>query len=226
MAEQLTFDLPTRVSRARGDFFVSEANALAVARLDAVETWPNGKLVLVGPEGSGKTHLGFVWAEAVGARRASIGSLIVSEIPELDTPVFIECQDELPRDARDEENLFHLHNHMASAKLPLLFLARRPPAQWDIALPDLKSRMVATDIVRIDPPDDALLSAVLLKQFADRQLQVQPAVISYLVTHMQRSFAEAEWLVDALDKAALAQGRAVTRPLAQSVLDNRPPQTA
>ncbi len=225
MAEQLTFNLPTRVSRARGDFFVSEANALAVARLEAVETWPNGKLVLVGPKGSGKTHLAHVWAEAQGARGLAVADLPGLDVIDVKDPLFVEC-DTVELDGAIAETLFHLHNHMAAAKLPLLLLAQHPPAQWDIALPDLKSRMEATDIVRIEAPDDALLAAVLLKQFADRQLQVQPAVISYLVTHMQRSFAEAEWLVDALDKAALAQGRAVTRPLAQSVLDNRPPQTA
>ncbi len=109
---------------------------------------------------------------------------------------------------------------MQSHGHPLLLLAQKPPAQWSLALPDLKSRMEATDIVRIDPPDDALLAAVLVKQFADRQLTVAPPVIRYLVTHMQRSFAEARRLVQARDQVALAEGRAVTRPLAQRVLDN------
>lgn len=218
MAEQLTFDLPVRVSRARGDFFVSEANALAIARLDAVESWPSAKLGLVGPAGSGKTHLAHVWAEAHGARGLAVGALPGMNVTTVDGARFVECGDgRMPADA--EEALFHLHNHMVARRLPMLLLSRTPLSQWDIALPDLKSRMEATDIVRIEAPDDALLAAVMLKQFADRQVQVAPQVIRFLTTHMKRSFAEAERLVDALDKVALAEGRAVTRPLAQRVLD-------
>ena len=85
-------------------------------------------------------------------------------------------------------------------------------------MPDLKSRMAATDSVRIDGPDDALLSAVMVKQFADRQVAVPPNVIAWLVAHIDRSFAEAQRMVEAIDKAALAEGRAVTRPLAQRVV--------
>lgn len=222
MSKQLVFDLPVRESRSRGDFFVSDANALAVARLDAIETWPNSKLVLVGPEGSGKSHLGHVWAEAHGGLPvATVGTLPACDIPQIDRPVAIEVQDHLAGTPKEEEALFHFHNHMQAQGLPLLLIARTPPSQWDIALPDLKSRMEATDIVRIDAPDDALLAAVLVKQFADRQVQVAPTVIAYLVSHMDRSFAEAERLVAELDKAALAEGRAVTRPLAQRVLDKR-----
>ena len=220
MAEQLTFDLPVRVSRSRGDFFVSDANALAVARLDNVESWPNSKLVLVGPECSGKTHLAHVWAEANAAVTLDAGTLPKTDIPDIATPVVLETGEAMT--AVEEEALFHLHNHMQANHLPLMLIARTPPSQWTIQLPDLKSRMQATDIARISAPDDALLAAVMVKQFADRQVEVAPPVINYLVSHMQRSFAEAERLVEVLDKAALSEGRAVTRPLAQRVLDKGP----
>ncbi len=214
MTRQLAFDLPVRVSRARGDFFVSDANRLAVARLEDTGRWPNGKLVIVGPEGSGKTHLGHVWAEAENAH--FLQAVSAQELlPE--TPVVLEIPAEF--DAESEEALFHLHNHLVAHRLPFLMLARIPPAQWPLNLPDLKSRMEATDIVRIDPPDDALLSAVLVKLFADRQLAVSPAVIDWLVRNMERSFAEAQRIVAALDAAALEEGRAVTRPLAKRVLE-------
>lgn len=211
MPRQLAFDLPVRESRARGDFFVSDANRLAVARLENTGNWPNGKLVLVGPEGSGKTHLAHVWAEAENAH--FLTAVSAEKLP--DAPVVLDV-DKLTRD--DEEPLFHLHNHLAHQNLPFLILARTPPAQWDIALPDLRSRMEATDIARIEPPDDALLSAVLLKLFADRQLTVAPPVVEWLIKNMERSFAEAQRIVVALDTAALEEGRAVTRPLAQRVL--------
>lgn len=217
MAKQLTFDLPVRESRGRGDFFVSDANALAVVRLDGVDTWPNGKLVLVGPEGSGKSHLGQVWADAHGAETFDVSQVKELDVTALRSAVVLELGDVW--DSAAEEALFHLHNHMIAQGLPFLMLARTPPAQWKITLPDLKSRMLATDSVRIEGPDDALLAAVLVKQFADRQLSVAPAVISWLVTHMDRSFREARRVVAELDAEALAEGRSVTRPLAQRVLE-------
>lgn len=221
MAEQLTFDLPVRASRRRGDFFVSAANSLAVQRLEAVDTWPLGKLILVGPAGSGKSHLTYVWAEANGGLPvATVGVLPTTDIPEIDEPVAVELQDDLgAASAREEEALFHLHNHMAAQGLPLLLIARKPPSQWKITLPDLRSRMEGTDLVRIEEPDDDLLAAVLVKLFTDRQLIVDPKLIPWLVTRMERSFAGAQALVNALDKAALASKKRVNRGLAATVLD-------
>lgn len=218
MPQQLTLNLPFRISRARGDFFLSDANQLAVARLDAPDTWPNKKLILTGPQGSGKTHLAHLWAEARNATLLTTADLTTIDIPSLATPIAIEVE---ALTQAEEEPLFHTHNHITAQGLPLLLIARKPPRQWSLTLPDLKSRMEATDTVRIQPPDDALLAAVMVKQFNDRQIEVPPNVIAYLTTHMDRSFAEAERLVTALDQAALAEGRAITRPLAQRVLDNR-----
>ena len=222
MAEQLTFQLPVRTALGRTDFFVSQANALAVQRLDDTGAWTKGKLALIGPEGAGKTHLAHVWTKANGGLPVTnIGTLPACDIPAIDGPVAIEIQDHLlPATPKEEEALFHFHNHMAAQNLPLLLIARQPPARWPIALPDLKSRMSATDIVRIDAPDEALLSAVLVKLFTDRQLQIDPNLIPYLVTHSERSFAAITRLVAALDAAALAEKRAITRPLARRVLDN------
>ena len=217
MAEQLTFNLPVRESRSRGDFFVSDANALALARLDAPETWPNNKLVLVGPDGAGKTHLAHVWAEEVGARMVGTTDLVSLDVTSVDQPVV--CDDVQRLSAAQEEALFHLHNHLGASGLPFLLTSREAPARWEVSLPDLRSRMAATDSVRIDTPDDALLSAVLVKQFADRQLAVSPTVVAWLVGHMERSFAEGQRIVEALDAASLSEGRAITRPLAQRVLE-------
>lgn len=221
MAEQLTFQLPVRSAQGRGDYFVSGANALAVQRLDDTGTWTNGKLALIGPEGAGKTHLAHVWTKANGGLPVTTtGALPSWDIPDIDGPVAIEIQDHLfPATAREEEALFHFHNHMAAQNLPLLLIARDPPARWPITLPDLKSRMTATDVVRIEAPDEALLSAVLVKLFTDRQLQIDPNLIPYLVTRSERSFAAISKLVAALDAAALAEKRAITRPLARRVLD-------
>lgn len=219
MAMQLTFDLPVRVSRGRGDFFVSAANELAVARLDDTAGWTRGKLALTGPEGAGKSHLAHVWAEAEGAVVTDLDALPALDLAGIATPMAVELPEADAFAPATEETLFHLHNHMATAGLPLLLIARTAPARWPVALPDLKSRMQATDVVRIEEPDDALLTAVLVKLFADRQLQVPPGVIGWLATRMERSFAQTQRLVAALDETALAERRGITRTLAQQVLD-------
>jgi len=218
MAEQLTFDLPVRAALGRGDFFVSSANALAVTRLDDTEKWPNAKLALTGPEGAGKSHLAHVWSKANFGHVMLTTDLPSADIPGIDTPLAVEIAD-APMSSAEEEVLFHLHNHMIVQKLPLLLIARTPPARWTITLPDLKSRMQAMDVVQIDAPDEALLSAMLVKLFTDRQLQIDPNLIPWLVTHCERSFAAINRLVAALDAEALAEKRAITRPLARHVLD-------
>ena len=217
MAEQLTFDLPVRVSLARGDFFVSDANALAVARLDDVSGWPLGKMILVAPEGAGKTHLAHVWAEANEALIHSPETLVQLDVGEVDTAVVVDGADQISD--LGETQLFHLHNHLAAKSLPLLMTATDGPSRWNIGLPDLKSRMEATDTVKIGAADDALLSAMLVKLFSDRQLAVDPNLIPWLVTRMERSFSGAQTLVEALDKAALATKKRVNRGIAATVLD-------
>lgn len=221
MPQQLTFDLPVKVSRDRGDFFVSGANALAVARLEDTGGWTRGKLALAGPEGAGKSHLAHVWAEAEGGRVVALEELPGLDIAGVESALAVEIPDAAEFGAEAEEALFHLHNHMGSAGLPLLLVAREAPARWPVALPDLRSRLEATEVVRIDEPDDALLTAVLVKLFADRQLQVSPEVIGYIAARMERSFAETQAVVAEMDEAALAARRRITRALAQQVLDKR-----
>jgi chromosomal replication initiation ATPase DnaA len=121
----------------------------------------------------------------------------------------------------DEEALLHLYNLLAERRGHLLLLAREPPARWGIALADLRSRLLAAPSVGVAAPDDALLSGVLVKLFADRQITVSEEVIAYLIVQIERSFAAAEDIVAALDTAALAAGRAVTVPLARQVLSQR-----
>ncbi len=215
MAEQLAFDLPVKPSLARGDFFVSEANEMAVARLEA-GGWPNGKLMLIGPEGSGKTHLAHVWAEASGAAVVEAAGVSQLDIGGVAGAMVVDNADAV----EDETALFHLHNHLADQGFDLLLTGRTPPARWSTVLPDLRSRLEATDIVRITPPDDSLLAAVLMKLFADRQTVATPSAINWLTRHIDRSFAEAQRAVALVDAAALAQGRAVTRDLVAEVLDN------
>lgn len=221
MARQLSFDLPAMTALGREDFFVSPANALAVAMISA-RIWPGGKLVLTGPEGAGKTHLAHVWASETGARIIEATALAETDIPELAAgPVAVEDVPLLAGDDARQALLFHLHNLTLANGHPLLLTGRAAPGFWDLALPDLQSRVDAAQHVALDPPDDALLGAVLAKLFVDRQLSPGPEVISYLVKHMDRSFEAAARTVAALDRIALDEKRDITRALAVRLLSTQ-----
>ncbi|WP_281983279.1 HdaA/DnaA family protein [Thalassorhabdomicrobium marinisediminis] len=217
MERQLTFDLPANVRLGPEAFFVSDANAQAYAMVLTPDAWPDGKLALVGPASSGKTHLAKVFAAQSGAQVLQAGKIDpAAPLPE--GPLIVEDCDRLP--ARAEEWLFHAHNHLRATRSPLLITGQTPPARWDIALPDLASRLSAATTVTIETPDPPLLTAVLLKQFQDRQLMPTPNATAYLVKHLPRSFAAVHEIVATLDREALAQRRPLNRPFVRAVLDS------
>jgi chromosomal replication initiation ATPase DnaA len=222
MAEQLSFDLPVRAALGREDFFVSPANAEAVAMVEGWQGWPSHKLILTGPAGAGKTHLAHVWAGLSGAGIVAARDLGGCDIAHLGQGcTVVEGADAVAGDSAAEAALFHLHNLTLAEGGALLVTARTPPHLWGLTLPDLASRLQGTLHAALGAPDDALLSAVLMKLFADRQLSPSPDTIPYLARRMERSFRAAEDVVADLDAAALAQHRPITRPLAAQVLDNR-----
>lgn len=219
MARQLVFDLPARAALGREDFFVSPANAAAIATIDAWKTWPQNRLILVGPPGSGKTHLAHVWAAQTGGTIHHARSLTREAVPDLaaEPATVLEDADE----GVDEDALFHLYNLKAAERNAILITAAAPPSRWSLTLPDLGSRMEATPLATLDPPDDALLRAVLLKQFTDRQLDVSPRVIDYLLPRIERSFDVAGRIVRDLDAAALAEQSNVSLKLAAQLLERQ-----
>ena len=187
--------------------------------MDRWQDWPGGKLVLVGPAGSGKTHLARIWATAADAAVLQADALADADLPALEgRRVAVEDADRLTG-AEAEARLFHLHNLVMGGGA-LLLTAASPPRDWPLRLPDLISRVQAAHLVRLEAPDDTLLSAVLVKLFADRQVAVPANLIPYLVSRMPRSIDAARALVAALDGAALAGQRAITRNLAAGVLDS------
>ncbi len=209
-AVQLTLDLAGPASFAREDFVVGEANRSALGWIDRWPDWPGRGLVLYGPEGAGKSHLASLWLERSGGRRLAGPS----GPTDAEFPVLIE---DLAAPL-DETALLHLYNRLVAAGQSLLVTARRPPASWPLALPDLRSRMLALPTVALAPPDDALLRAVLQKLFGDRQLRVGDRVLDYLLARMDRSYATARALVAAIDRAALAGRRDIALPLVAAVL--------
>lgn len=218
---QLSLDLVTMPAQGRDDFYVSSANATAVALVEGWQDWPARKLVLNGPPGSGKTHLVHVWRDLCGARILHAAELAFADIPAIAANhVAIEGADMIAGNAEAERALFHLHNLVIAEGHFLLITAQSAPNHWPLALPDLASRMQATPTCTLKEPDDELLAAVLMKQMGDRQILPTPGTIPYLVRRMPRAFGEAGRVVTAIDQLALERRRPVTRALAAEVLDN------
>jgi chromosomal replication initiation ATPase DnaA len=212
---QLLLDLGHVPSQLREDFIVTPANRAAFAFLDAYPDWPAPELVLVGPPGSGKSHLAEIWRmKAQAARLGSLDRAAVGTVA-AGSAVLVEDAD---RALREDVAMFHALNLVRERGLRLLLTARVPPRDWPAVLPDLASRLRALPVIELDPPDEILLSAVMAKQFADRQLGVDAGVVAYLATRMERSLAAARDLVARIDHLSLAEGRRVTRTLAARAL--------
>ncbi len=214
---QLPLDLGHRASFSGEDFLVSPCNQAAVAWLDRWPAWPAPGLAVYGPAGCGKTHLAHVFQARAHARLLAPADLAGAAAPGLLAGARAAILDGGP--PLDESALLHLYNHLAENRGHLLIVAERPPARWNLTLPDLASRLTALPAVGIDPPDDQLIEAVLVKLFADRQLAVAPEVVTYLTKRVERSFETLRRLVGLLDRESLARHRRVTLALAREIVE-------
>ena len=217
MVSQLTLELPHMPALGGEDFLISASNETAAKLISSWPDWTNPVCIITGPEGSGKTHLVNVWRARSGAEAflaTEIGNAVSATLAG-PAPVAIE---DIDAGGLDEHAAFHLLNLARERRFDILITARTAPGTWDISLPDLRSRLRSGALVSIAEPDDSLLRAVLVKLFADRQLAISPEVIDYIMLRIERSMAAATLIVDKLDKAALAERKAVTRPLAAKVL--------
>jgi chromosomal replication initiation ATPase DnaA len=209
---QLALALDHAESYAREDFLAGPCNEGALQLIGAWPNWPANAIALIGPEGSGKTHLAMIWAEAAGARVASARTLGDNDLPAALATGALVVED--AAGTGEERTLFHLLNLAREQEASLLLTARTPPSTWSVAIPDLASRLRALPLVALSSPDDAMLRAVIVKLAADRQLMLDETVVGYLSTHIERSFAAARAAVAALDGEALRQRRPPTRALA------------
>jgi chromosomal replication initiation ATPase DnaA len=210
---QLAFDLASAPRFGVEDFLVGPSNEDAYAYIEAWPKWPDGVLMLVGPEGSGKSHLAAIWADTSHAWRVPVGEVTMARVPELASNGALVIED-CDRGARDEAALFHLINVMRARQGFILITARMRPDQWGLRTPDLLSRVRLAPAMEILPPDDALLKAVLVKLFFDRQLIIDTGVIDAVALRIPRSFGKARAVVDAIDRASLERARRVTRAFA------------
>jgi chromosomal replication initiation ATPase DnaA len=212
VARQLRLPLSREPAYRREDFVVSAANAQAKTALDVWRMWPAGAAVLIGPEGSGKTHMARLWAQDADAA-------VLTEAPgDLEPlrgrPVLLEDADGFG----DEAALFHLFN-MAAVSGALLMTSRLPPREWAVTLPDLRSRLAAVQVLELSAPDDEALAGMLRNLFAERNIVPADDLIPYLLTRMERSFQAARQTATLLDEAAAARGREVNRALAVQTLE-------
>lgn len=216
-SEQLLLDLPNVSMGGRDDVIVGEANRVAVAHLDAWPDWPQPLSVLTGPSGSGKTHLARCWAARAGAVTFDARMLDEIEMGEDmgDDPFLIEDAD---RGGLSERSLFHILNAARAHGLTGLITTRFRPGVWNVSLPDLNSRLKAANQIELHVPDDAVVSGVALKLFAERQVAIEPEVLDYLVSRSDRSLKHVQSLVRRLDYLSLTRRRPVTKALVSEAL--------
>lgn len=214
---QLALTLPHPAQMTRADFLIGRANEAAAGLVDRFPDWPNRTVLLAGPPGSGKTHLGRIWREASHAAEIAARDLGRADIEALLSTGRVLVED-LHEEGVDEAALFHLLNLVREREAYAFLTSRLPPGQLAFTLPDLVSRLRAAVPAELDTPDDDLLSRVMVKLFADRQLQVDPGLLDFIRRRMERSLEAANRIVADLDHAALAAGKPISRQLAAAIL--------
>lgn len=214
-ARQLVLDLGHIPSHAQNDFVVAACNEIAYRHIMSFPAWPTPLSLLAGPPKSGKSHLAAIWVELSGARVAgpeNLEALAGSSDPR---PVLVE---EADSGRYPETGLFHLLNQSIRSGRPVLMTARNEPRDWPLATEDVRSRVRLATRLFVFAPDDALLSQMFLKLFSDRQIAVEPGLVSYLVRRMERAPNEVVALVEVMDRLALSRGTAVTRTVAAEAI--------
>jgi len=216
-ARQLALDLPHVESFRRDDFLASPSNEAALALVDSWPAWPDRIAAIIGPAGAGKSHLAAIWAERAGARIVDAASLVKAEVPRALATGALLLEDLAPQRV-DEAALFHLLNLAREETAYVLITAKKRLDLEGYALADLASRLRAVPVVQLAPPDDALIAAVLVKLFADRQIMADEETVAFLTTRIERSLAAVRAVAARLDAASLSRGRRLTRSLAAEVL--------
>ena len=175
-------------------FLVSDANRAAYDHFRAWSMWPVKATLLTGPRRSGRTLLARAFCTRVGGQLIDRAELY------------------------DEEALFHAWNAAQESKRPLVMIVDEVPPAWRITLPDLATRIAVTPIARIAEPDDALFKALLRLLFADRGLHVADEPLRFISDRVERSYYNAERIVEAIDRFAIADRARLTLPTIRRAL--------
>lgn len=213
---QLALDLPIEERYGAEDFLVGDSNALAYGLIEQWPEWHDPVLLMVGPPGSGKTHLAHIWARQAHAlfiRPEDIAAARAQDILSAHA-VLIEDMDQ---GRFDEASLFHILNRARETQSSVLITARTPPSDWKIRTPDLLSRLRLAPRIDLQEPDDGLLTALLVKFFVERQMVVDMQVVDFIKSRIDRSVSALREFVDSLNREGLARRRRITRALARDL---------
>ena len=192
--KQLFLPLPYPDATGEDAFIISESNSRAAQSLKRWGAWPVMAAMLVGPRKSGRSLLARIFA-------AQSGGTIIDDA-----------------ERANETAIFHAWNAAQSSRRPLLIIADSPPPAWDVALPDLRSRLVATPVLAINPPDDALMEALFIHEFARRSMDARPELIQWLIARVERSYVALVRAVDSLDQEVGQTRKRLSIPLARGTL--------
>ena len=219
--DQFLLPLPAAPRFGREDFLVGPANEAAFAHIERWPRWLSPAAVIVGPKGSGKTHLATIFLQESGARLLRADHLTPADVPHIAhlRALVLEDADRFPT---NEVALFHLLNLARETGLSLILTARVPPDQWGIQTPDLLSRLRAQPLLPLSEPEDSLLAGLFVKHFADRQIHVEAHVVSYALARIERSYAAVQALVAALDHQSLLRKKPVSRAMVAEILGSHP----
>lgn len=223
-AGQLPLPLMSSPRYGREDFLVGRVNEAAFAYITRWPRWLAPAALVTGPEGSGKTHLAAIFAQTATATLLRGDHLDRDSVPVLakSRALVLEDCDRFPP---DEVALFHLLNLARETGLFIVMTARLAPDGWGILTPDLLSRLRLQPLLELHEPDDALLGALLVKHFADRQISVEAHVVTYAMARIERSYAAVQALVAALDRQSLIRKKPVTRAMVAELLGDSSDET-
>ena len=225
--EQLLLNWPVREIFSEVDFLPSSSNEAAVRWIDSWPNWQRGEedfhcLIIYGAEGCGKTHLAHIWQKISDAQIIRIEELKTLNFSVGDQFVYIiEDIDNKEISEKEAEALLHLYNWLKEQGGFLLLTASKRPKKWNLKLADLSSRLLASEAVKINSPDDDLLRSVIIKQFSDRQIILSDKVVSYIIKYADRSFSSVRDLVRELDILSMSEKKKITVPLVKRVLAMR-----
>lgn len=173
------------------EFLVGESNTRAVHQLEHWATWPVMSALLTGPRKSGRSLLARIFAAKSGGR------------------IFDDA------DRAREADVFHAWNQAQQERRPLLIIAEAAPPAWDVKLPDLRSRLAASPLLEIGPPDDLLMPQLIEHAFERHLLHARPDLVAWLAKRIERSHVAILRVADALESEA---GDRLSIPAARAVL--------